>query len=428
MSEWLQCIGCERRFDTSEIRYTCECGELLSVERDVMPDRGVFDSRLGSRKTIDKSGVWRFREAVLNVAESEIVTHPEGSTRMYEREWGVGGGEWEKNLEASSHSPLPTPPSPFNIFFKHEGENPTGSFKDRGMTVAMTQAKRLGARTVACASTGNTSASLAAYAAQAGLRAIVFIPAGNVASGKLAQTLAYGATALHIRGDFDAAMQLVREASSRLGIYLVNSINPFRIEGQKTIVWELLQDLEWDAPDWIVVPAGNLGNTSAFGKALREAFDAGWITKMPRLASIQASGANPFYRSYVDAFAQRHRITAETIASAIRIGDPVSHRKAVSAIQLTNGIVEQVTDNELMLAKREIDEMGIGCEPASATTFAGVKKLRAAGVMHDRERIVCVLTGHLLKDTDASMRNVPPERTIEIDATMDAVERALSSG
>jgi threonine synthase len=399
MSEWLQCIACERRFDASEIRYTCDCGELLSVERDAMPDRDLFDARLASRKTIDKSGVWRFREAVLNVDEREIVTHPEGSTRLYER-----GG----------------------IFFKHEGENPTGSFKDRGMTVAMTQAKRLGARAVACASTGNTSASLAAYAAQAGLRAIVFIPAGKVAPGKLAQTLAYGATALHVRGDFDAAMQLVREASDRLGIYLVNSINPFRIEGQKTIVWELLQDLEWNAPDWIVVPAGNLGNTSAFGKALREAFDAGWITKMPRLASIQAMGANPFYRSYVGGFAQRHRIAAETIASAIRIGDPVSHRKAVSAIQQTNGIVEQVTDDELMLAKREIDELGIGCEPASATTLAGVKKLRAAGTIRDGERIVCVLTGHLLKDTETIMRNVPPERTIEIDATIDAVERALA--
>ena len=399
MNARLQCIACPKTFPLDEIRYTCDCGELVNVERDAMPDRNLFDARLSSLRTIDKSGVWRFREAVLNVDEREIVTHPEGSTRLYER-----GG----------------------IFFKHEGENPTGSFKDRGMTVAMTQAKRLGARAVACASTGNTSASLAAYAAQAGLRAIVFIPAGKVASGKLAQTLAYGATALHIRGDFDAAMQLVREASDRLGIYLVNSINPFRIEGQKTIVWELLQDLEWNAPDWIVVPAGNLGNTSAFGKALREAFEAGWITTMPRLASIQASGANPFYRSYREGFTTRHRIVAETIASAIRIGDPVSHRKAVNAIQVTNGIVEQVTDEELMLAKREIDEMGIGCEPASATTLAGVKKLRAAGVMRDGERIVCVLTGHLLKDTDAIMRNVPSERTIEIDATMDAVERPLT--
>jgi threonine synthase len=190
-------------------------------------------------------------------------------------------------------------------------------------------------------------------------------------------------------------------------------------------VWELLQDQEWNAPDWIVVPAGNLGNTSAFGKALREAFDAGWISTMPRLASIQASGANPFFRSYREAFATRHRITAETIASAIRIGDPVSHAKAVTAIQLTNGVVEEVTDDELMAAKREIDEMGIGCEPASATTLAGVKKLRTAGVMRDGERIVCVLTGHLLKDTDSILRSVPKERTIEIDPTIEAVERAL---
>lgn len=411
MSEWLQCIGCGRRFDTSEVRYTCGCGELLSVERDVMPRREIFDARLSSRRTIDKSGVWRFREGVLEIDENEIITHPEGATRMYER-------TWDDNRQ-------PTTDNRLTILFKHEGENPTGSFKDRGMTVAMTQAKRLGARAVACASTGNTSASLAAYAAQAGLRAIVFIPAGKVSTGKLAQTLAYGATVLAVRGDFDAAMQLVRQASDRLGIYLVNSINPFRIEGQKTIVWELLQDLEWNAPDWIVVPAGNLGNTSAFGKALREAFDAGWIATMPRLASIQASGANPFYRSFREGFAERHRITAETIASAIRIGDPVSHAKAVTAIQLTNGIVEEVTDEELMQAKREIDEMGIGCEPASATTLAGVKKLHAAGVMREGERIVCVLTGHLLKDTDAILRNVPPERTIEIDATIDAVERAL---
>jgi threonine synthase len=309
------------------------------------------------------------------------------------------------------------------LFFKHEGENPTGSFKDRGMTVAVTQAVRLGATAVACASTGNTSASLAAYAAQAGRRAIVFVPAGKVASGKLAQTLAYGATALAIRGDFDAAMRLVREACDRLGIYLVNSINPFRIEGQKTIIWELLQDLEWDPPDWIVVPAGNLGNTSAFGKALREAHTRGWIPRMPRLASIQARGANPFYRSFTEQFATRHVVAAETIATAIRIGDPVSHDRAVAAIRDTNGVVEEVTDAELMAAKREIDGMGLGCEPASATTLAGVHKLRAAGVMRVHERIVCVLTGHILKDPEANFR---AENIHEIDASIDAVERALT--
>jgi threonine synthase len=399
MNARLQCIGCNKTYPLDEVRYTCDCGNLLSVERDAIGvGRDVFDERRASRRPIDQSGVWRFREAVLAVAEGDVVTHPEGGTRLYER-----GG----------------------IFFKHEGENPTGSFKDRGMTVAMTQAKRLGARAVACASTGNTSASLAAYAAQAGLRAVVFIPSGKVAAGKLAQTLAYGATALQVRGDFDAAMRLVREACDRLGIYLVNSINPFRIEGQKTIVWELLQDLEWNAPDWIVVPAGNLGNTSAFGKALREAHAAGWIDRLPRLAAIQASGANPFYRSFSEAFAHRHRVAAETVASAIRIGDPVSYEKAVAAIRATDGVVEQVTDGELMAAKREIDEMGIGCEPASATTLAGVRKLRASGVVRDGERLVCVLTGHILKDPDAILKNVAPDRMIEIEPTIEAVERAL---
>jgi threonine synthase len=394
MNEWLQCIACPQRYDALEVRYTCDCGGLLSVERGSMPDRRTFDDRRGSRAALDQSGVWRFREGVL--LTDRVVTHPEGSTRLYERD---------------------------GLLFKHEGENPTGSFKDRGMTVAVTQALRVGANAVACASTGNTSASLAAYAAQAGLRAVVFVPAGRVASGKLAQTLAYGATALSIRGDFDAAMRLVREACDHLGIYLVNSINPFRIEGQKTIVWELLQDLEWNAPDWIVVPAGNLGNTSAFGKALREAFAHGWIDRIPRIASIQAAGANPFFLSYRDEFRTRHRVAAETIASAIRIGDPVSHDKAVSAIRETRGVVAEVSDEEIVAAKREIDGLGIGCEPASAATLAGVKKLRANGTMRPGERIVCVLTGHILKDPEANYR---PDGLVEIDATVDAVEQALA--
>jgi threonine synthase len=394
-TERLQCITCSREYDVMEVRYTCDdCGGLLSVERSGVLDRDAFDDRRTSRADIDRSGVWRFREAVLNI--DRVVTHPEGATRLYRHN---------------------------GLLFKHEGENPTGSFKDRGMTVAVTQAVRVKATAVACASTGNTSASLAAYAAQAGLPAIVFVPSGKIASGKLAQTLAYGAKCLQVRGDFDAAMRLVREACDRLGIYLVNSINPFRIEGQKTIVWELLQDLGWEPPDWIVVPAGNLGNTSAFGKALREAFANGWITRMPRLASIQAHGANPFFRSYGEAFATRHRISAETIASAIRIGDPVSYDKAVTAIDATRGVVEEVTDDEIMAAKREIDGMGIGCEPASAATLAGVKKLRAAGLMKDGDQIVCVLTGHILKDPEANYR---PENVVEIDATIEAVERVLA--
>lgn len=400
MSEWIACITCKARYDLLEVRYVCDCGGLLSIERDatVIP-RNLFDHRRLGRTPIDQSGVWRFRESVLNIDHSLIVTHPEGSTRLYERD---------------------------GMLFKHEGENPTGSFKDRGMTVAITQAKRLGVRAVACASTGNTSASLAAYAAQAGLPAIVFVPAGKISVGKLAQTLAYGARCLQVRGDFDAVMRLVLEASSKLGLYLVNSINPFRIEGQKTIIWELLQDLDWSPPDWIVVPAGNLGNTSAFGKALREALEPRWIPRLPRLAAIQAAGANPFYRSFREDFASRHRVSAETVASAIRIGDPVSHEKAVASIRATNGVVEQVTDAELMAAKRDIDRMGIGCEPASATTLAGVRKLRSAGVMRNGDRVVCVLTGNLLKDPDSIMANVPEGQIVEIDANLSQVERALA--
>jgi threonine synthase len=397
MSEWLECLTCHTKYDPLSVRYTCDCGSLIEVKRDRLLDRDAFDDRRTSRAPADLSGVWRFREAVMDVDVERIVTHPEGGTRLYERN---------------------------GLFFKHEGENPTGSFKDRGMTVAVTQAVRVGATAVACASTGNTSASLAAYAAQAGLKAVVFVPAGKVASGKLAQTLAYGALALAVRGDFDVAMRLVREACDRLGIYLVNSINPFRIEGQKTIVWEILQDLGWEPPDWIVVPAGNLGNTSAFGKALQEAYDAGWIPRMPRLASIQAHGANPFFQGYGDAFASHPRVNAETIATAIRIGDPVSWEKAVIAIRATNGVVEEVTDDEIMAAKREIDGMGIGCEPASAATLAGVRKLTAAGVMQPGQRIVCVLTGHILKDPDANMR---PANIVEIEPTMDAVEQAIGS-
>jgi threonine synthase len=396
VSEWLQCIACGRHHDPGAVRYTCDCGGLLAVERQAGAlDRATVDARRLSRAPADQSGVWRFREAVLDVDPALLVTHPEGGTRLYERA---------------------------GLLFKHEGENPTGSFKDRGMTVAITQARRLGARAVACASTGNTSASLAAYAAQAGLPAIVFVPAGKVASGKLAQTLAYGARCLAVRGDFDAAMRLVREAADALGIYLVNSINPFRIEGQKTIVWELLQDLCWEAPDWIVVPAGNLGNTSAFGKALLEARAAGWIERLPRLAAVQARGANPFYRSFVDGFASRHRVAAETVASAIRIGDPVSHERAVSAIQATLGVVTEVSDPELMAAKRRIDGMGIGCEPASATTLAGVERLRREGTIAPGERVVCVLTGHLLKDPEAAFR---PEGLVEIEPTLAAVEAAI---
>lgn len=412
---WLECILCKAQYEAQKVRYTCSCGGLLSVERQagffqkLSPAR--FDERLTSRDIIDQSGVWRFREAVLDAEPSEIVTHPEGSTRLYQR----------KSLSRFAGID--------DLFFKHEGENPTGSFKDRGMTVAITQARRLGARAVACASTGNTSASLASYAAQAGLMPIVFLPAGKVALGKLAQTLAYGARCLAVQGDFDDAMRLVSQVSEELNIYLLNSINPFRIEGQKTIIWETLQNLAWEAPDWIALPAGNLGNTSAFGKALLEAYEGGWIKKLPRLAAIQAKGANPFYQSFREGFQNRYKVSAETIASAIRIGNPVSYEKARLSIQKTRGVVSEVSDEEILLAKRAIDRAGIGCEPASACSLAGVKKLCQEGTIQPGEKVVCVLTGNILKDPDIIVQKAREEhgQIIEVAPEADAVRKALAA-
>jgi threonine synthase len=262
-------------------RVRCDCGGLLEVHHDAPALRGadlraLFDERWNLRVDVNLSGVWRYRELVLPGGAPHAVTHPEGNTPLLRR---AALTKWAGLDE---------------LLLKHEGHNPTGSFKDRGMTVGVTQARRIGASAVACASTGNTSASLAAYGAQAGIPALVFVPAGQVAMGKLAQSLAYGAKTLLVRGDFDACLRLAEETGARLGVYLLNSINPFRIEGQKTIVFELLHQLDWDPPDWIVLPAGNLGNTAAFGKALVEAKALGLIERMPRLAAVQAAGAAPF--------------------------------------------------------------------------------------------------------------------------------------
>ena len=379
--------------------------------------RALFAGRRGSVERLDASGVWRFRELVLPGARAEeIVTHPEGNTPLLSSE---SVSQWA-GVEA--------------LLLKHEGHNPTGSFKDRGMTVGITQARAIGARAVACASTGNTSASLAAYAARAGIPALVFVPAGQVALGKLAQTLAYGARTLLVRGDFDACFALAREAAAKLNVYLLNSINPFRIEGQKTIVLEALEQLAWEPPDWIALPAGNLGNTSAFGKALKEAIEVGLIPRLPRLACVQAAGANPFARSFREGFARPHRVQAETVATAIRIGDPASLERAIAAVGLTNGVVTDVTDEEILEAKAVVDASGIGCEPASAASVAGVRKLAAQGVIRRGERVVAVLTGHILKDPGLLLRYhqeiepAPPRanRPVEIDAELSAVERVLA--
>lgn len=410
-SEWLQCIACTQKYSINQVRYHCDCGALLSVERDPAIMKALTPARLAQRRLdvrgLNTSGVWRFREAVLNLDEKHIVSHPEGRTNLYDR----------PTLAAFAGID--------DLQFKHEGENPTGSFKDRGMTVAVSHAKSLGLSSVACASTGNTSAALAAYAAQAGMRAVVFIPAGKIALGKLAQSLGYGALCLAVKGDFDQAMRLVQEAAKKLGFYLVNSINPFRHEGQKTIIFEILEQRGFKAPDWIVVPGGNLGNTSAFGKALIEAEAAGWIERLPRIAVVQAAGANPFYKSYQSSFKAMSPMSADTVASAIRIGDPVNYPKAKSVMQATNGVVTEVSDVLIMEAKAAIDRAGLGCEPASAASLAGAKRLVQEGVIKRTESVVCILTGHMLKDPDAILGTDAMRGVIEVEPTLEAVEKLI---
>jgi threonine synthase len=393
----LSCPKCGGAFDERSFFSECpNCGGLLDLEVDNFDLRGdelraVFDERLGFG-----SGVWRYKELVLPTMGSDMVSWPEGNT--------------------------PLIPSMPNVTIKHEGMNPTGSFKDRGMTVAISQAKRIGARAVACASTGNTSASLAAYAARAGLPAIVLIPAGKIAGGKLAQTLAHGARTIAVRGSFDDCLRLLREASERLGVYVVNSVNPFRLAGQRTIVFEMLHQLAWNPPDWIALPAGNLGNTSAFGEAIRLAEQHKLITKKPRLLAVQAAGAAPFAHGFKSG---KHETVEkpETVATAIRIGAPASWDRAMRAIRETDGWVTEVTDDQIMETKREIDRAGIGCEPASAASIAGLKRMRAEGKIKRDERVVAVLTGHVLKDPAAIIE--ADSSPTEIEPSLAALERAL---
>lgn len=406
------------------------CGGLLELLHGTTEEgaalRARFDARLtevlqpdGPGAPATRSGVWRYRELVLPTAtDREIVTHPEGNTPLLHR---TSIAAWA-GVDA--------------LHLKHEGHNPTGSFKDRGMTVAVSQARRLGARAVACASTGNTSAALASYAAHAGIPALVLVPAGRVAMGKLSQTLAYGARTLLVDGDFDDCLSLARAAGESLGVYLVNSVNPFRIEGQKTICLELLQQLGWDAPDWIVLPAGNLGNTAALGKALLEAKQLGLITRLPRIAAVQAAGASPFAASFATGFRTRTAVRADTVASAIRIGDPASWDRAVRAIRETDGIALAVPDDEILEAKAAVDAAGVGCEPGSAAAVAGVRALVRSGTISASDRVVAILTGHVLKDPGILMEyhrapaageagrpgaNVP----VAVPLSLSAVEEAI---
>lgn len=418
----LKCIECGREYPLNEIRYGCDCGDLLEVIHNLdglsaKNLKELFDKRWGSRQFPYNSGVWRYRELILNVDDKFIVSKPEGNTNLYP---AGKAGEYAGVKR---------------MLLKHEGENPTASFKDRGMTCGVTVAKMLGCKTVACASTGNTSASMAAYASVAEMEAIVFIPEGKIAFGKLAQALAYGAKTFQIEGDFDDAMQLVQKVCDELNIYLLNSINPFRIEGQKAIAFEALQQLDWEVPDWFVLPGGNLGNNSALSKALGELYEIGIIKKIPKIAVIQAHGANPLYRMWKDK-TPFEPIRAETIATAVKIGNPVSWKKSIRGIEWSNGVVEEVTEQEIMDAKAMVDRAGIGAEPASCCTVAGVKKLVEAEIIDKDDLVVGILTGNLLKDPDSvvnyhlgrlkEIKSTYANKPIKIKATVRAVKEVLS--
>lgn len=425
-----RCIACGISPPTTTANFRCAaCGDLLEItynEQRVDPAalKRKWRDRRTSNVAVDQSGVWRFREVLPPLADREVITLREGNTPVYElpRCARIAGVE--------------------RLYAKHQGMNPTGSFKDTGMTVAASVARSKGFEWVGCASTGNTSASMAAYAARGQMRSLVLIPEGKVSWGKLSQALDYGALTCQLKTDFDGCLRVLNDVVQRTPIYLLNSVNPFRIEGQKTAAIELLEQFDWQVPDHVIVPGGNLGNSSALGKAFLEMKELGFISKLPKISIIQAAGANALVRTMRETGGTRLiSLQAETAASAIRIGNPASWKKAVRVLQQTAGTVEQVSEEEMALAKAEIGADGIGCEPASAVTLAGLKKLVQQGFVKAKESVVLILTGHLLKDPEftlkfhrgellnegeaaktlATRRRAP----VVLDATADAVIRTL---
>jgi threonine synthase len=404
-------VDCRSEFDRDERLYVCSrCGDLLDLEsvavgdRDAESLRALWRERRASNDARDHSGVWRFREFLPFAGEVDIVSLGEGNTPLYDAP------------RSADYCGLAA------LKLKHQGNNPTGSFKDTGMTVAVTQARRLGMRLVACASTGNTAASLAAYAARARMHCAILVPDGQVSEAKLAQALDYGAKVLEIEGNFDTCMRVVQELAEQSSLYLVNSINPFRIEGQKTVAFELAEQLDWRVPDHVVLPGGNLGNSSALGKGFRELLDHGLTRKQPRISVIQAEGAAPFARFFMNHAAEFvNDDHPETLASAIKIGAPVSWKKAWRAVRETGGYVITVSEQEIADAKAMIGRDGVGCEPASATTVAGIRKLVRDGSIKQDESVVAVLTGHLLKDTDYVIRY----HSDSLAASHDGIEQPI---
>ena len=384
---WLACIACDETFAPFEaVRYTCdECDGLLEVR---YADPPTFDE-FGAGASTDgpDRGVWRYREGL---PFDLGVTLPEGDTPLHR----VPRIEEAVGVDA--------------LRLKHEGMNPTGSFKDRGMTVGVRVAKELGVGALACASTGNTSAALAAYGGRGGMQTLVLLPEGKVAAGKIAQASLHGARILEVDGNFDACLDIVQELAARGEAYLLNSLNPFRLEGQKTIGFEILEEFYADYgvfPDRIVLPVGNAGNTSALYKGFRELVQAGALDpdEVPKLTGVQAEGAAPMVEAVEEGNDEIRRWEeVETRATAIRIGNPVNAPKALPGIRNTGGTAVAVSDPEITAAQRHLASEGVGVEPASAASLAGLKKLRREGVVDDDERVVCLTTGHLLKDPDAA--------------------------
>ncbi|MHC4123630.1 MAG: threonine synthase [Planctomycetota bacterium] len=410
-----KCINpdCGAEFDCGQSFFKCpKCGELLDAQynwdkMEVPKKMNDFAKRWSTRNNrLDFSGVWRFRE-LLNFCDDEHkVTIGEGQTIL------------QQNCAVAQQIGM----KPDCLYLQYEGLNPSGSFKDNGMAAAFSHAMMVSAKSCACASTGNTSAAVALYAHSCGLKCIVFIGSGRIAFGKLSQAMDYGAQTIQILGDFDDCMRQVQDVCRELGLYLLNSLNPFRLEGQKTIMYRIIEQLGWEVPDWIIVPGGNLGNSSAFGKAFLELKQLGLIDRVPRIAIINSTGADTltdlvnnkglkWNNSNVDqkiiddyyAELTARNFSPRTIASAIEISRPVNLKKCLRAIDICNGIVLAVPDEEIKDAKALIGKFGLGCEPASAATVAGLKHLLADGVVGKDERIACVLTGHPLKDPDLTV-------------------------
>ena len=422
----LRCTGCGARIpgEQAQSNFRCEeCGDLFEVvypwsaawgdglQAGFRPNAGalrhLWQERRTSTLAVDQSGVWRFRDLLPIVTEEQVVTLYEGNTPLY---------ELPKSAKALGLNWL---------LAKHQGMNPTGSFKDTGMTAALSVAVSRGFEWVACASTGNTSAAMAAYAARAGLRSLVLIPDGKIAWGKLSQSMDYGSITVQLRTDFDGCVRVLSEIVQRAPVYLLNSVNPYRLEGQKTPAFELLEQTDWQVPHHVIVPGGNLANCSALGKGFAEMKHLGFINRVPKISIIQAEGANPLYR-WMQAGGEGdfEPVVADTRASAIRIGNPASWKKAVRILREMGGTCEQASEQEIALAKAQIGAEGIGCEPASAVTLAGIKKLVAKGFVGSEETAVLLLTGHTLKDPEYTMLYHRGELLSEVEmAGATAAER-----